>query len=63
MAFGDFIDFLISTVADKVLCNKAFNVARNPKYDGYQRDLASIVYKFLIKKNGRWCCEKWNHAE
>ena len=31
--------------------DKAFNVARNPKYDGYQRGLASMVYKFFDKKS------------
>ena len=36
------------TATDKVLCDKAFNIAKNPKYDGYQRDFASMVYKFLI---------------
>ena len=30
--------------SDKVLRDKAFNIAKNPKYDGYQRGLASIVY-------------------
>ena len=35
---------------DKVLRDKAFNIAKNPKYDGYQRGLASMVYKFLDKK-------------
>ena len=38
------------TVADKVLRNKAFNVAKDPKYDGYQRGLAFMVYKFFDKK-------------
>ena len=36
--------------ADKVLKNKVFNVAKNPKYDGYQRGLASMVYKLFDKK-------------
>ena len=36
--------------SDKVLGDKPFNFAKNPKYDGYQRGLASIVYKFLDKK-------------
>ena len=36
--------------ADKVLHDKAFNVAEKSKYDGYQRGLGSMVYKFLIKK-------------
>ena len=35
------------TAADKVLRDKAFNVAKNPKYVGYQRGLASVVYKFF----------------
>ena len=30
--------------------NKAFNIAKNPKHDGYQRELASILYKFFDKK-------------
>ena len=29
---------------------KAFGIARNPKYDGYQRGLASMVYKFFDKE-------------
>ena len=36
--------------ADKVLRDKAFNIAKNPKYDGYQRGLASMVYTFFDKK-------------
>ena len=39
------------TASDKVLCDKAFNIAKNPKYDGYQRGLASMVYKFFDKKS------------
>ena len=35
------------TGADKILKNKAFNVAKDPKYDGYQRGLASMVYRFF----------------
>ena len=35
--------------SDKVLKDKVFAVANNPKYDGYQRGLASMVYKFLIR--------------
>ena len=37
--------------SDKVLRDKAFNIAKNPKYNGYQRGLASIVYKFFDKKS------------
>ena len=32
------------------MCDKAFNITKNPKYDGYQRGLASMVYKFFDKK-------------
>ena len=39
------------TVADKILRNKAFNIAKDPKYDGYQRRLDSMVYKFFDKKS------------
>ena len=38
------------TASDKSLREKAFNIAKNPKYDGYQRGLASIIYKFFDKK-------------
>ena len=48
--YGDFKDLAKRTTADKVLRNKAFNVAKDPKYDGYQRGLASVVYKFFDKK-------------
>ena len=36
---------------DKVLRDKAFNIANSPKYDGYQRGLASMVYMFFDKKS------------
>ena len=49
MPYGDFKD-LIRTVSDKVLRDKAFNITKNPKYDRYQRGLASMVYKFFDKK-------------
>ena len=50
MVYGDFKDLAKRTAADKVLRDKAFNIAKNPKYDGYQRGLASMVYKFFDKK-------------
>ena len=50
MAYGDFKDLKKITAADKVLRDKAFNIAKNPKYDGYQRGLASMVYKYFDKK-------------
>ena len=47
---GDFKKLNRRTVADKVLRDKTFNIAKNPKYDGYQRGLASMVYKFFDKR-------------
>ena len=51
MAYGDFKDLARRTASDKVLRDKAFNIAKNSKYDGYQRGLASMVYKFFDKKS------------
>ena len=51
IAYGDFKDLKKRTFCDKILRNKAFNIARNPKYDGYQRGLASMIYKFFDKKS------------
>ena len=39
------------TTSDKILRDKAFNIDKNPKYDGYQRGLSSMVYKFFDKKS------------
>ena len=39
------------TQSDIVLGNKAFEIASNPKYNGYERGLASMVYKFVDKKS------------
>ena len=50
MAFGDFKDFARRTASDKILSDKSFNIAKNPKYAGYNRDLASLVYKYFDKK-------------
>ena len=51
MAYGHFKDLARRTASDKILRDKAFNIAKNPKYDGYQRGLASMVYKFFDKKS------------
>ena len=51
MAYGDFNDLARRAVSDKVLRDKAFNIAKDPKYNGYQRGLASMVYKFFEKKS------------
>ena len=50
-AYSDSKDLTKRTVADKILRNRAFNIAKDPKYDGYQRGLASMVYKFFDKKS------------
>ena len=51
MAYGDFKDLKRRTKSDKVLKDKVFVIASNPKYDGYQRGLASMVYNFFNKKS------------
>ena len=51
MAYGDFKDLARRTASDKVLRDKSFNIARNRKYEGYQRGLSSMVYKFFDKKS------------
>ena len=51
MAYGDFKDLKKRTFSDKVLRDKAFNIAKNLKYDGYQRGFASMIYKFFDKKS------------
>ena len=50
MADGDFKDLSRRTVSDKILCDKAFDIAKNPKHDGCQDGLASIIYKAFDKK-------------
>ena len=50
VTYGDFKDLTSRTASDKILRDKAFNIAKNPKYDGYQRGLASMVYKYFDKK-------------
>ena len=51
MAYGKSKDLIKRTQSDKVLRDKAFKIASDPKYDGYQRGLASIVHKFFDKKS------------
>ena len=50
VAYVDFKDLNRRTFADKVLRDKAFNIAKDPKYDGYQHGFASRVYIFFDKK-------------
>ena len=51
MAYGKSKDLVKRTQSDKVLSDKAFKIAINPKYDGYQIGLASMVYKFFDKNS------------
>ena len=50
MAYRYFKDLIRRTPSDKILCDKAFNIAKNPKYDGYPRGLPSLVDSFFDKK-------------
>ena len=50
-AYADHKDLINRTKSDKGLRDKAYNIASNPEYDGYQRGLASMVYKFFDKKS------------
>ena len=50
-AYADHKDLINRTKSDKVLRDKAYDIASNPEYDSYQRGLASIVYKFFDKKS------------
>ena len=63
MAYGDFEDLARRTASDKILCNKAFNISKNPKYDGYQRVLASMIYEFLDKRTSGSCIKNENTAD
>ena len=51
MSYGKTKYLAKRTQSDKVLRDKAFKIASDPKYDGYQRGLASMVYKFFDKKS------------
>ena len=53
MAYGQSKDLAKITQSDKVLRNKAFKIASDPKYDGYHRGLASMVCNFFDKKSSR----------
>ena len=51
MAYGKSKDLTKRTQSDKVLGDKAFKIASDPKYNGYQRGLASMVYKLFDKRS------------
>ena len=50
-AYADHKDLINRTKSEKVLRDKLYDIASNPEYDGYQRGLASMVYKFFDKKS------------
>ena len=50
-AYADHKDLINRTEVDKVLKDKAYDIASNPEYDGYQRGLVNMVYKFSDKKS------------
>ena len=49
MAYGDFKYLTRRTASDKMLRDKTFNIAKNPKYDGYQRGFASMVVVLKLR--------------
>ena len=51
MVYVDFKDLPRKTASDQVLRDKSFNIAKNQKYDRYQRGLASVVHKLFDKKS------------
>ena len=68
MAYGKLKDLAKKTQSDKVLRFKAFKIASDPKYDGYQRGLSSMIYNFLIKnlvevKRHRQIIRKFNRRK
>ena len=50
-AYADHKNLINRTEADKVLRDKAYDIASNPEYDGYQRGLVSMVYNFFDKES------------
>ena len=51
-AYSDSKDLAKRSISDKILKDRAYEIAKNRNYDGYQRALASMVYKFFDKKTG-----------
>ena len=56
-AHSDSKDLAKRTIPDNILKDKAYQIARNGKYDGYQRVLASMIYKFLYENSIRRDCK------
>ena len=49
MPYGSFRDLPRRIASVNILCDKAFNIAKDWKYDGYQRGFASMVYEYFDK--------------
>ena len=63
MAYGDSRDLVRRTASDNIMRDKAFHIAKNPKCDGYQRGLASMIYKFFDKKTSGSSTENENMSD
>ena len=63
MAYGKYKDLTKQIQSDKVLIDKAFEIASNPEYDGYQRGLASMVFKFFDKTSKRSGIESMSNQQ
>ena len=61
MAYRKSKDLIKRTESDKVLKDKAFKIPNNPNYGGYQRGLASMVYRFFDKKSKGSDINESNH--
>ena len=65
MAYGDFKDLTRKIASDKILCDKAFNIAKTPKYDGYHRSsivnegIRAILNFFIIFFTRFYTCKKY----
>ena len=60
MAYRDLKDLTKRTSSDKIVRDKAFNIPKNPKYDGYQRGVVLIVNKFFWKETSVNGIKKYN---
>ena len=60
MVYGKIKDLVKRTQSDKVSKDKTFKIAGDPKYDGYQRGLASLVYNIFDKKSASFNKSKGN---
>ena len=54
MAYGEFKDLTGRKASGKILRDKAFNIAKSPKYDGYQHGLDPMIYNFFDKNKSLW---------